>query len=358
MHLNPNFFILGSPPHIVVWDYEAHKQFELDAEHASRLIELICDPEKLDRINNVDKLFIENGLFIDAEVESREWGWDVLSKIFHVGTKNIPQEHRPKDVNEWAKAYYEHCRDISLKPKIENPLKITGFASIKLPSPYEYELPVSELKRVLLGRKTCRSFSLKSVRLELLSTILYFSFGYLAERVADDYVSTECSKRRSSPSGGGLNACEVYVYVHAVQGIDAGVYHYDASEHSLSYIGPMMGCLGDYLGGQHFANDLPFGAFLMSRFDKMWWKYEHSRAYRVSLFDVGHLSQTFQLVSTACGLGTWLTAAFSEEKLEKVLGVDGWQEQPLMFVGAGYSDGAVLCDQLLKLLDGGQNEVL
>lgn len=105
--------------------------------------------------------------------------------------------------------------------------------------------------------------------------------------------------------------------------------------------------------GQHFIDDIPFGVFLTSRFDKMWWKYEHSRAYRVSILDIGHLSQTFQLVATASGLKTWLTAALTDSKIEKLLGLSNLSEQPMLFVGAGYSNGDVFSEELKTLLRNG-----
>lgn len=112
-------------------------------------------------------------------------------------------------------------------------------------------------------------------------------------------------KRRSSPSGGGLNACEGYVYVQHVTGPKAGVYAYSSDLHALSLISPLPDePFGRWLCGQHFINTLPVGLFITSRFDKLWWKYEHSRAYRMAYVEAGHIAQTFQLVATQLGLDT------------------------------------------------------
>lgn len=109
--------------------------------------------------------------------------------------------------------------------------------------------------------------------------------------------------------------------------------------------------LGDLLVGQHFASDLAFGIFLTSRFDKMWWKYPHSRAYRVSLLEIGHLSQTFQLAATGMGLRTWLSAAFKDSEVAHLLHLDNPNEQPILFVGAGQSNGDDLDIESRSLLD-------
>jgi len=139
-----------------------------------------------------------------------------------------------------------------------------------------------------------------------------------------------------------------------VEGIRSGVHYYEPTHHGLDFICEIKEPLGDFLDGQHFINDIAFGAFITARFDKMWWKYKHSRAYRVSLLDVGHLSQTFQLVCTAAGLSTWITAALTEEKIETLLNIETYEEQPVFFVGAGYSDGAVFSKELLYRLNPGQ----
>ncbi|KAF7956305.1 hypothetical protein AWV80_38570 [Cupriavidus sp. UYMU48A] len=45
------------------------------------------------------------------------------------------------------------------------------------------------------------------------------------------------------------------------------------------------------------------------------------------------------MVSTAFGLGTWLSAAFLDSEVERLLNITTLDEQVLLFVGAGYSNG-------------------
>ena len=63
-------------------------------------------------------------------------------------------------------------------------------------------------------------------------------------------------------------------------------------------------------------------------FARTMWRYGHSRAYRTVLIDTGHLGQTFCLVATALGLAPFTTMAFSEAKLEELLGLDGVERMP------------------------------
>ena len=82
----------------------------------------------------------------------------------------------------------------------------------------------------------------------------------------------------------------------------------------------------------------------------MWWKYRHSQAYRVSLLEAGHISQTIQLCATALGFSTWLTAALCERKIERALALPDLIEQVFLFVGAGHSDGEANCKEINDLL--------
>jgi nitroreductase len=57
------------------------------------------------------------------------------------------------------------------------------------------------------------------------------------------------------------------------------------------------------------------------------------------LLDAGHLAQTFDLVTTATGLGPFQTAAFRDSETEAALGIDGISETALYLLGAGRPAG-------------------
>lgn len=352
MQINPNFFILARTPFIVVWDYKHHTQFELGTPYSVRLMKLIEDPCQFDNSNEIDSAFLAAGLLSVESTPQPAWGWDELSKIFHIGTKNLPFEQVPNDIQEWSALYLEHCEQV-----LDTPIPVQRFTApseglISLPVPL-LESIIGDLTYTLLRRKTSRSFSAQAVTLADLSTLLYLSLGYLKEREADidSAVPEALRARRSSPSGGGLNACEGYIYAARIIGLEPGLYYYQPDLHALRKVHALPGePLGTLLAGQHFINDLPLGVFLTCRFDKLWWKYEHSRAYRMAYVEVGHISQTFQLAATALGLATWLTGALTDERVEELLGLEDSAEQPLFFVGGGYGDGQAQCKELRALI--------
>ncbi|VVN85168.1 SagB family peptide dehydrogenase [Pseudomonas fluorescens] len=358
MYINPYLFILPSTPGQIVWDYKNHKQFELNLEYSTRLAQLIDNPEEFDDRNIVDTQLLSAGILTTSIPDTIEWGWDELSKIFHIGTKNIPCEHIPQNTHEWSKHYLDHCTEVLTTPA-PDPRLAECLASELLMLPKPSCLPEGSLAKALIDRKTCRAFTGETVSLEELGTLLYLSLGYLHEREndVDETIVEGLGARRSSPSGGGLNACEGFLLVQNVNRLKPGVYTYHPAEHALSYVSPPPDSpLGQILCGQHFINNLPVGLFITSRFDKLWWKYEHSRAYRMAYVEAGHISQTFQLVATSLGLSTWLTGALADDQVETLLGLDDSAEQPLFFVGCGQSDGQVMCKELKALLNEREQE--
>ncbi|UVK98516.1 SagB/ThcOx family dehydrogenase [Pseudomonas sp. B21-048] len=352
MQINPYLFILPRTPGQIVWDYKNHKQFELNLEYSTRLAQLISDPELYNDSNIVDTQLFNAGILTTSIQDTLEWGWDELSKIFHIGTKNIPCVHIPQNIHEWSRHYLDHCTEVLAAPAPHARLTERHAGElIALPKPACP--PEGALANVLVSRKTCRTFTDAAVSLKDVSTLLYLSLGYLHERDndIDETIVEGLGARRSSPSGGGLNACEGFLLVQNVNGLNPGLYAYHPIDHALSFVNPIPSSpLGQLLCGQHFINNLPVGLFITARFDKLWWKYEHSRAYRMAFVEAGHISQTFQLVATALGLNTWLTGALTDDQVEMLLGLENSAEQPLFFVGCGQSEGQVMCKELKELL--------
>ncbi len=352
MHINPYLFILPRTPGLIVWNYKDHVQHELDLGYATRLAKLISNPNAFDNCNIIDTQLLNAGILTTSKIDSPTWGWDELSKIYHIGTQNIPCEHPPQNIQEWSSQYLSHCNEVLNKPCPEEE-RHTLAADQRIALPAPGVLTDTRLGSVLLQRKTCRSYTGEAITLNDLATLLYLSLGFLHEREhdRDDNIAAGLDARRSSPSGGGLNACEGFVLAQNVSGLEPGIYAYHPAEHCLSLINPLPeAALGHLLGGQHFINNLPLGLFITARFDKLWWKYEHSRAYRMAFVEAGHLSQSFQLVATALGFGTWLTGAFADEQVETLLKIAGSAEQPLFFVGCGASDGQAMCEEIQALL--------
>ena len=188
---------------------------------------------------------------------------------------------------------------------------------------------------VLLARRTCRSFSGESISVSQLSCLLFFTWGCTGvwmTSLADTRLLL-----KTSPSGGSRHSIEVYPILLNVEGLPHGVYHYSVRRHGLEILSAgdprewlVAGC-----GDKRWVNDCAAAFVMTAVVDRVMWKYTEPRAYRVLLFDVGHLSQTFALVATLLRLGSYATAAVRDEVFERRLGLDYLAEPVLLVNGAG-----------------------
>lgn len=342
-YISDNIFFLIKNKQLVLWDYQAHKQYSIAPQYLCRLLHLSQNPdEEPDSQDAIDQELLAADVLSETEFPAMQWGWDDLSRIFHVGTSKIDYAARPESVHEWAMAYQSACEEAFTVPvpKLRHEVQDKDerrCIALTRPDIIEHH----DLHSTLLKRRSVREFLPVAVTKQQVASILYYSLAYLPFRALETSLlcPDELRHRRTSPSGGGLNAIEGYVYIKNVAQIPPGFYYYNPVEHQLEAISNDLDfSLGQALNGQFFAQDIPFGIFLTCQFDRLWWKYPHSRAYRVALLDAGHISQTVQLVSTALGLGTWVSAAIDESCLEPLLG-DLHSSAPLLFVGAGVSTG-------------------
>jgi SagB-type dehydrogenase family enzyme len=130
---------------------------------------------------------------------------------------------------------------------------------------------------------------------------------------------------------------EVYVLARAVAGLAKGCYYYDPDAHHLALLrrGLSSTRLKAYLAGQECYADTPAVFVMTAVFERMQWRYDFPRAYRVVLLDAGHLCQTFCLVATALGLAPFCTAALADSMIERDLGLDGIGESVIYACGVG-----------------------
>jgi putative peptide maturation dehydrogenase len=206
-----------------------------------------------------------------------------------------------------------------------------------------HELPLverkGELYDVLLRRRTTRSFDC-SVPLAQwqLAVALRYVFGYHGYVPLLGQVTT---LKRTSPSAGGFHAVEAYPLIVAVDGLDPGLYHYNAAEHALELLAPLgadeaRAAATAFVCGQTYFGDAHVLLVLTARFERAFWKYRnHQKALAALMMDAAHLSQTLYLVATELGLGAFVTAAVNNVDIEERLGIDGYREGVLAVCGFG-----------------------
>src|SRR5579872_1973890 len=148
-------------------------------------------------------------------------------------------------------------------------------------------------------------------------------------------------KLRAYPSGGGLYAVEIYPVVFAVEGLEAGIYHYRPTENVLeivrtgidrtSFVNVAVPIQRDMIQGVAAIICLT-GAF--NRFER---KYGEG-GYRILAAEAGHISENLILAATALHLHARPCGGFVEELLNIELGLATDAEQFLLSVVVGYAD--------------------
>lgn len=347
LRLSPYLFFFLKDGETIVWDYDSHQQYALEDAYFQRLQKWAR--KEVTDILPMDYELWEGKLLVDVtQAEPHAWGWDMLAHIYHHGTSNIAETPIPAE--EWTKQYIEYCESIAK----DSPLHHTPtLNATPLPQADTTLITTQNLVDNFYKRKTCRSFLGKSITLEQLSTLLYLSFGTIHKEWPDLKGLQQLGLRKAFPSGGGLHPEEAYIIALHVEGLEPGIYHYDCHNHGLRHIksGFFEEYLVELLCSQYFLEGVAAGIFLTSQFEKSWWKYPHSRGYRVSLMDMGHASQTALLMATALGLNTWMSGAFSDRKTRAFLEIENPSEYPLLFLGIGYGDNDSLNPRIRAVLE-------
>jgi SagB-type dehydrogenase family enzyme len=142
---------------------------------------------------------------------------------------------------------------------------------------------------------------------------------------------------RNVPSAGARHAFETYLLVNNVDGLEPGLYRFLAIEHKLSTVdlAPdlaeriVRACLG-----QRFVQTAAVTFVWVAVVYRMAWRYGQ-RSYRYLHLDAGHVCQNLYLAAQAVDCGVCAIAAFDDQDLSQVLGVDGEAQFPIYVAAVG-----------------------
>lgn len=274
---------------------------------------------------------------------ARESFWHPYAFLHHAITRGERPETEalPKDLDQLA----EQARlDLAnLVAKSPPPEPAFQPSATQASSTQEIALPIEptdeRLFELMAGRSTVRIFDRdSSITQRQLSILLREVWGVVG--TSESIPGLKLFKK-TSPSGGALHPTEVFPLIISVQGMEPGVYHYNAESHRLACLHSLdveaARDLADRVsGGQIYPRNAAALFMMTSRFERCFWKYRnHAKAYRVACFDVGHLSQSFYLACTAIGLGPFFSAAIDDEEIETLLNIDGIGHAPMAICGCG-----------------------
>ncbi len=199
-------------------------------------------------------------------------------------------------------------------------------APIYLPTP---ELMSGmDLWKVLKRRRSFRDFTPAPLATKELSNLLWATQGITEQSVPSSY--------RTAPSAGALHPIDTYLVIHRVEGLKPGIYFFRVDEFSLE-----MRSEGDFSAeisraalGQSMAGAAAVVFVWVAVIRRSSQKYRQ-RAYRYIYLDCGHIAQNLYLAATALNLGCCAVAAFFDDELNALLGVDGREETALYMAVVG-----------------------
>jgi len=168
--------------------------------------------------------------------------------------------------------------------------------------------------------------------LDRLAALLFFSAGVTR---AKTYPGGGQIHFRAAPSTGALYQTEVYVVAGAVDGLAAGIYHFNPGDFSLRRlrVGDWRGALASAAADEGLAAR-PASIVLSAIYWRNTWKYQ-ARGYRHLFWDSG--SMLAQLLAVARGqeLPARLVTGFMDAPVNGLLGLDGTREGALVIAPIG-----------------------
>lgn len=329
----------------LIWDdYLGHRQFKLvdgtervlqwfkswrELASLSELGEAVPATERLTTLAEQMlklEILVSEGSARHAQEEEilRQWSdWGVSARAFHFGTRSL--RGTPYVTAERSNAWLRE--KIIEEPPPPVTKSYTSGARTSLPASPAGNWGQDSLLDVVTRRRTNRTYGEEPISLASLGALLEVA----ARPVTPDSrpeVPGSGNVFKTSPSGGSRHPTELYVFARNVDGLARGIYHYDMLDHGLTALGRSAtdAELVELTGGQEWVAGAGALIIYTSMIERSQWKYPISRAYRVILMDVGHLSQTVYLLATALNLHVAFTAALRDELVEDLLGCDPARE--------------------------------
>ena len=244
------------------------------------------------------------------------------------------------DKKDISKTFYEKTKiktfsqkNISSKDWPESWKRIftKDFARLqKVKLPENIPLLKISLSKVLLERRSERNFLGKPTNAACVGTLLFYSSGIIPG------VKQWNSTRRFYPSAGARYPLEVYLSIGNVKGLKNGLYHYNVRDHSLDVlwqkenVNKMIARLTnqDWVVGSNII------ILITSVFQRTQIKYG-DRGLRHIFLEGGHLAQNIYLVATTLGLKVCAIGGFVDDRINKIIDIDGENEGILYVLAVG-----------------------
>ncbi len=205
-----------------------------------------------------------------------------------------------------------------------------GLPELELPRPGSIEVHAVDVRTAIEQRKSVRRYDDAPLMLEELSYLLWCTQGVRQ-------VVHGAATMRNVPSAGARHAFETYMLVNNVKDLAPGMYRYLALSHRLLQLDVTPGISDRVVAaclGQEFAGTCAVTFIWVAVPYRMTWRYGE-RGYRYLYIDAGHVAQNLYLSAASVHCGVCAIAAFSDDSMNQLLGLDGETQFAIYIATAG-----------------------
>ncbi len=205
-----------------------------------------------------------------------------------------------------------------------------GSRTIPLPLPGNWSVPDCGLQEAISRRRSHRRFLPRPLSMDELSFLLWAAQGLRKTASAH-------GNFRTVPSAGCRHALETYVAALRVEGLATALYRFLPHGHSLVEVtrrDRLASLLSDAAFGQRFCGDAAATFIWTTVPARMEWRYGEA-SYKVIALDAGHACQNLYLACAGIGCGACAVAAYDQERMDELLGVDGDEEFTIYLAAVG-----------------------
>jgi len=191
-----------------------------------------------------------------------------------------------------------------------------------------------KLTEAIEARRSLREYSEEPFSLAELAFLLWSAQG--VTRVIPDRATF-----RTVPSAGARHAFETVVFANRIEGLDPGTYQYLAIEHRLIRLDRSPGLAdraADACLGQEMVRQAAATFVWVAERARMAWRYGE-RGIRYLFLDAGHACQNLYLAAEAIGSGACAIAAFDDQRMNSLLGLDGIERFVVYLASVGKRTG-------------------
>ena len=252
----------------------------------------------------------------DSGTESLD---DRLWELYHENSK-IGTTFRPLSDREVLAEMAVQCEAFAFDgyPVVELP---------RSPSPLR-----GSAATLLSARRSTREMMPGTISLDDVATILHYAYGITRDNQGSGFPRPF----RVVPSGGGLYPLEIFFSSAHVEGLAAGIYHYNPARVALRRLreGDESRTLSRALIQGDIARDATLILFIVASFRKSVFKYGE-RGYRFVLLEAGHVAQNINITAAGLGFGALDIGGFYDRRVDELLGLDGLSHSAIYLVAIG-----------------------